>query len=146
MDLEAIKNRAEKATPGPWEPCYANNGNCKCGLIWSVPFDTVVCANPCRDDLHIYFDGEQQKNNAEFIAHARTDIPSLLLYICVLKKELEETKKTRDDLKLALKELVEYHDANYDDVPVFYRHEVGMLIENRIKPKLEDVGDKCENS
>lgn len=65
--IAAIKQRAEKATPAPW---------------WTGPH--YVC------DVESYHGGtirsralysQQAAADAEFIAHARTDIPALLAYI-----------------------------------------------------------------
>ena len=86
LDIEAIRKRAEAATPGPWETSsgvsvYAENGSviniAKCALAeegygWSgSDYSTMgyVLAN------------------AEFIAHARTDIPALLSHIAALEAE-----------------------------------------------------------
>ncbi len=52
-DLEAIKRRCEAATPGPWTTLGA----------------VVADGSSCLDD---------RARNAEFIAHAREDVPALL--------------------------------------------------------------------
>jgi DTW domain-containing protein YfiP len=62
-ELDAIRERAEYATPGPWsdvgEECAKGPSACLC-------------------DLH-------------FIAHARTDVPALLEHIAVLKESRAAT-------------------------------------------------------
>lgn len=71
--LEEIKARAEKATPGPWmkdpdEPVHIMKPD-KPGFSW----DGTVVATLQRDDFGLF-----EEANADFIAHARTDIPKLL--------------------------------------------------------------------
>ena len=63
IDLEAIKARAEAATPGPWvgEKAY--------GIEWVVSDLTDRVLASCRDGWG---------TNAEFIAAAREDIPLLV--------------------------------------------------------------------
>ena len=67
--LEEIESRAAKATPGPWE--------------W-MPYNTALRAGGAmvlaggRDGIEV------NNKNAEFIAHARTDIP----WLCRTVREL----------------------------------------------------------
>jgi hypothetical protein len=64
--LQAIRDRAEKATPGPW----VTEG------------DVVVRDNDDSDDRWITEAWEETgPHNAEFIAHARTDVPLLLAVV-----------------------------------------------------------------
>jgi hypothetical protein len=87
--LEEIRQRAEKATKGPWtydlnleidEPCAS--------------FCTRGSTNPRRDISH-----EQAEANCVFAAHARADIPALLEHV----KELEgKLKAAESDLWHAL--------------------------------------------
>ena len=74
-DIEAIKERCKKTTPGPWE---IDNGE-----GYSI---TKVIGKTLRAD--IVGDCAQVGIDAEFIAHARMDIPALLAYIEELEKEL----------------------------------------------------------
>ena len=71
-DLESIKERAEKATPGPW--CVAGSER-----------DYVIAkhgdSERCSDNPVIYADDDclhGRKEDAEFIAHARSDVPQLV--------------------------------------------------------------------
>jgi len=104
--LEAIKERAENATDGPWENSrtdgthieWARNnidsivktinygGSNKSWSLVTIKGSEVICAN-------VGF-GPDSQENAEFIAHAREDIPQLLAYI----EELEEYKWMYEDL------------------------------------------------
>ncbi len=68
--LAEIKAREQAATPGPW----------KVGIS-----ALITDANG-----HALFFGEDAKGNADFIAHARTDIPALVAEVERLKAESEE--------------------------------------------------------
>ena len=64
--LDQIKNRVEKATPGPWV---------------TRRFDLelfVVAENGALNPINLGYVGNRPERNAEFIAHARTDVPKLL--------------------------------------------------------------------
>jgi hypothetical protein len=73
--IEAIKGRAEEATPGPWrtEP-FGNPGEFEIGYDaparYGGPY-VVRCGEPAEHD-------GIAAEDAEFIAHAREDIPALL--------------------------------------------------------------------
>lgn len=67
--LEAIRKRAEAATEGPWETALLEDG-------WHVMHDGMIVAEMYR----------KEAEDAEFIAHARTDIPKLLAEIERLRK------------------------------------------------------------
>ena len=71
MDREQIEARAEAATPGPW----INNRN---GVVTveSHPLAPTVSENSSWGD-------------ADFIAHARTDIDDLLTVIAITDKALD---------------------------------------------------------
>lgn len=88
--LDAIQRRADAASEGPWDAArganangttYANSREDKAiflaaslnnnrSALWLVASDTVIPAATG--------DGPRAKANAEFIAHARTDVPALL--------------------------------------------------------------------
>jgi hypothetical protein len=86
--LEAIRQRAENATPGPWE----------------IRWGEVVTKHPDHQNVSQWYDGysnaicslndgeyiinSNKDNDAAFIAHARTDIPALLDHIAELEAEL----------------------------------------------------------
>ncbi len=77
QELEQIEARAAKATPGPWEvdndlSVYTKDGGH--GTPWTL-FDTV--GNEGEDNP-----------NADFIAHAREDIPALIAEVRRLTAEL----------------------------------------------------------
>lgn len=81
--LDAIRERCDAATPGPWKHCGASDGKCDCHLIWSTSQDTLVakaCGPRFTEDAP-YPTEEQAVINGHFIAHAREDIPALLAEI-----------------------------------------------------------------
>ena len=74
--LEAIRKRAEKATEGPWkwdgDFTYKKRGMLE-PLIWESDYKGIGV----------------EETDAEFIAHAREDIPALLDEVERLKTELD---------------------------------------------------------
>ena len=118
--LAEIKAREQAATPGPW----------KVGIS-----ALITDANG-----HALFFGEDAKGNADFIAHARTDIPALVAEVERLVAENVKLKKSALDpvemakvaialkenatlekaLELASKFIVEYGRVDQflcDDIP-----------------------------
>ena len=71
--LQAIKERAEKATDGPWKVGKASpNGAQNIGTVYGL-----LTAQTTREE------------NAEFIANARQDIPQLVAEVERLREGLE---------------------------------------------------------
>ncbi len=87
LDLSPIRERAENATRGPWVP-FA-------GVVTTEELGVDICVDayqhlpPSDWPEH----QTQWQRDAEFIAHARTDIDSLL---AALVSEREETQKLRE--------------------------------------------------
>lgn len=75
--LNAIKDRAAKATPGEWECRYLGHSRPQ----YSVMTETEYVA-------HIY-----DVNDAEFIAYAREDVPALVAEVEYLRGMLRDTRK-----------------------------------------------------
>ena len=76
-EIEAIRKRAEKATEGPWwasEGLYVVNNLTGDSYEWDADFVAET----------------ERESDAEFIAHAREDIPKLLAEINRLKSELSK--------------------------------------------------------
>ena len=69
--LDDIKKRAEKATEGPWIE-FHENGTPGVAEAFTCPPAT----GPFLIDYGA--DRDQQKRDADFIAHARTDVPKLV--------------------------------------------------------------------
>lgn len=62
----AIRERAEKATAGPWK--FEDEHELKGAT------NTQIYSEPCADH-------EQNDRDKDFIAHSRTDIPALLAHV-----------------------------------------------------------------
>ncbi len=98
LDLKAIRDRADKATEGPWfvgvsssdgmAPPYFSIGNFEADDHYE---DTIA---------QIWGGNHDYELNAAFIAHARTDIPALL-------DEIDRLEIDRDAWRLAFKDMVE---------------------------------------
>ena len=92
LDLDAIRARAEAATPGPWEA----------GIQW-VYSDGQIYADDNRvpDVLGMEFadpdraedEARRGQRNAEFIAAARTDVPTLLAEVKRLRAERDAARE-----------------------------------------------------
>jgi hypothetical protein len=81
-ELAAIRERAEKATPGDW--AYYENDNVVVTLHPDYQYAMEIV-----EEIGTGFD-------AEFIAHARADIPKLLAHIEVLEAENKRLKDIID--------------------------------------------------
>lgn len=75
LDLGAIRERAAAASGGPWHDEHTEFG---CVHIGNYGW---VASGPEGQGPEYDVDSEQGKADAEFIAHARTDIPDLLAEI-----------------------------------------------------------------
>jgi hypothetical protein len=82
--LEAVRQRAENATPGPWETCEISKlSHAKWfGVLGGGSDDSLI-------DIGV---DTLNEADATFIAHARTDIPALLEHIAELEAELARLK------------------------------------------------------
>ena len=79
-EIEAIRKRADKATEGPWwasEGLYVVNNLTGDSYEWDADFVAET----------------ERESDAEFIAHAREDIPKLLAEIERLRSGLEALDK-----------------------------------------------------
>ena len=106
-DLEAIRKRCEAASAGPWRAC----GCGKCSQLWSIPFDCPVAVGlTLHDEGYTCGEGvsrDAANANAEFIAHARTDIPELLAEVARITSERDEWERTANAFAA---DVVEYLD------------------------------------
>jgi Ead/Ea22-like protein len=137
--LEAIRQRAENATPGPWETCEISKlSHAKWfGVLGGESDDSLI-------DIGV---DTLNEADATFIAHARTDIPALLDYIAELEAELAR-------LKDALIEISELSDEFFnveviDDQPTFVLkegleaysdiiHEIAIVSNEAVNGKEDD--------
>lgn len=79
FDLEEIRKRCEKATPGPW----TDGGQ---GWVFGPNREPVPGAQP--GELEDLVASAHNQEDVDFIVHARTDIPALLHYIEHLEGEI----------------------------------------------------------
>ena len=120
-DLERIKKYCEKATKGPWDRCWrkVHDGQSTEDFVASdIEYDFPTFKN-CKKICSFVFrppDKFNSKNNMEFIAQARTDIPELAQELELTRKVVEATKKVMilagteaEELRIALKELEKYN-------------------------------------
>ena len=80
IELEAIRERAEAAQPGPWKD------------IWPCNCEEISIS---RDGARIHEELHMTAPDGTFIAHARQDIPDLLAEVVRLSAEREEYERTR---------------------------------------------------
>lgn len=88
-ELDAIRERASRASTGPWTIeageytganwLIASMGGSIDGLFYTVTTDNVH-ASELKGDA---------RTDAEFVAHARTDIPALLAEVERLRNQLQ---------------------------------------------------------
>lgn len=135
--LGEIETRCKKATSGPWfvqgplspEEAGVPNGVPCCVIHEIVPIthnehiDIVYIAESCEDPLTLY-----GTNNAEFIAHAREDIPLLIAEM----KKLKHENKTLKRLNKALESMNEALES---------MNEIYERQERKIEAELDEYGD-----
>ena len=83
-ELDAIRQRVEAATPGPWAVSSPSSGHGVTVGHRMILYATIELALP----------------DAEFIAHARSDIPALLDEIALLRQQLKDAYTTLDSSSL----------------------------------------------
>jgi len=77
-DLAAIQARADAATAGPWTHYYPGQD----------------CSGPCVDPVIHDIESDTAHADLAFIAHARTDVPALLICIRTLVEERDHQART----------------------------------------------------
>lgn len=86
-DIEAIKKRTEAATEGPWKTHLVDDTS----IVTEDGTDVCTTCDSTQaereDGYNVEY--ERMEADAQFIAHARSDIPALLSYIDTLKAEHE---------------------------------------------------------
>ena len=85
LNLEAIKARCEKATAGPWYGYEERESSAEGHAVSTGPSNlfTIGISN-------------QDANDADFIAHARTDIPALVAEVERLQSALAAARAALD--------------------------------------------------
>jgi hypothetical protein len=93
--LSEIIARDDAAWAGPWRVITERDQD-DCG-------DTIVGIEGPDADLFVVSDAELAKDDAEFIAHARTDVPALLAEVVRLKTERDQFADRVDTLTYVCK-------------------------------------------
>lgn len=90
-DLAAIQARADAATLGPWQWAWDDDASPPLGQTYGVTDlgNHPVAVTSTSRDGHA---------DADFIAHARTDIPALLAEVAELRAANERAEKDADQL------------------------------------------------
>lgn len=82
IDLDDLARLARAATPGPWKKCSANNDDCPCRTVWSVPLDDAPF---CLAET-----GPGQGTRVEDWCHIAANSPPVTLALVARIRELEE--------------------------------------------------------
>lgn len=106
LDLDAIEARANAATEGPWECLDLSDADFDSknerGWWWvwraGIQHYAGVLNTRDRDEAGVIGeasitdsdDGDQERADAEFIAHARTDVPALVAEVRAERAKLEK--------------------------------------------------------
>ena len=99
-ELEAIRARVEAATPGEW----------------FTESDGIYIYNASRSYLVTPTgDSDQDRADADFIAHARSDVPALLELVAALSTENERLRGERDGFRgVTARLLAGWHPRHLD--------------------------------
>lgn len=132
LDLDAIRARAEAATPGPWT--YGDIASVAGGSLYDE--DVMIGAvhwDNLPDPLHRFRSVESADAVGRFIAAARTDIPVLIAEVERLTAENEALcEEANETLDLAA-DLIDERDAalaeNADDPTLVRQSFLSELIE-----------------
>ena len=81
LDLDAIGARAEAATPGPWFRVIDTD---VCRLADGTHPEVAVCLR--TEDVGVV---QSHEANADFIAHARADVPALVAELRAAREVVE---------------------------------------------------------
>lgn len=99
LDIQAIRQRASRAEPGPWKVA-SNEWNLR-AAPWRGAVGIEADFDLAVPSLLLWTTrGGAQQENAEFIAAARTDVPALC-------DELDAARQRIAELKTALKGMTE---------------------------------------
>lgn len=89
--LAQIRARAEAATPGPWT---TDGAEIYQGTKDDVPHFAKWIGETCRAD-----ENDDGKTDAQFIAHARTDVPTLLAEVNRLRIFADATDRRHEEIR-----------------------------------------------
>lgn len=124
LDLEAIKAREAAATKGPWRSMLAGNCNMENGLLAAIaeveglprPWNPVWVGWQSAKN---YFKTFLRKEDAEFVARSREDVPALIAEVerlCVLVRASQPSEGWQPR-----------HTLDNDRQVFFYEHDCYVL-------------------
>jgi hypothetical protein len=94
-DIESLEKRLEAATPGPWEsvPPISEGSSADGSQSWSASEGRLINGPPQTvEDIALSKRWFRRKEDGDFIAHAREDIPALIAYVKELAAEIERMR------------------------------------------------------
>ena len=149
-ELDAISVRAENATPGPWRFAQSSFGALKHGLILAEGKK----GGGFGDGLHV---GEEEfkLQDADFIAHARADVPALVAALrhaeWVITNLNEQVRYMREEGKRNLLHLADAESVitNLNEqiyvMPEEEKREANAQI-SRMQKRIETVEVECNRA
>ncbi|MCS5499840.1 hypothetical protein NY607_01815 [Lysinibacillus sp. A4] len=105
--LNAIKDRMSKATPGPWKVAYDTDDRDHVVDIWFDGEDNGYA------EIHDNGFGNAP-DNAKFISHAREDVPALVAEIERLREALEFYADEKNHIAPIFDEHGQYNGSKVD--------------------------------
>lgn len=139
-EIDEIEARCNAATAGPWQVwnglAYCGGGKDLCigaGENWVVNMDHRWGPGYQERVDHEHDDGrsekydcpicqfseevtDEQAKTADFIAHARTDIPRLIEALRIVMKERDRLKQENDEIATAVQSFHEMRFEHLDDL------------------------------
>lgn len=116
-ELKEIEERCNKATPGPW---YFHPGDSYCAFPSIMTRNKHFLVFDIADDAPTEFPGRDE--DADFVAHARDSIPSLLAYIKELESQIPRwipiTVAVPDEHEIVLFKMVEWIALKGEEKPM----------------------------
>lgn len=95
IDRGAIRARCEAATPGPWDS-YRPHPRYRCYQVERVAPEGHLAG----DGAVVACEDVNAAENADFIAHARQDVPALLDALEAAEAEVERLRESNANLRL----------------------------------------------
>jgi hypothetical protein len=96
-DLAALRALLDAMTPGPWRECRANESNCSCGLVRSLPADAIVATVMVREEWAGGSDGTCNRADARGIAALRNAAEALLARCEAAEAEVARLRQQIED-------------------------------------------------
>ncbi|MEY8188601.1 hypothetical protein AB4X15_02860 [Peribacillus simplex] len=128
-ELQAIRERADKATAGPWEVCNGTDVFTKLGADnndgvtanhndgWHIAKCNEGSTSVGDEEVELSFN--EQNANAHFITKAREDVPKLLAEVSRLQGEV---KRLKGVLEYISDEAESFYEVDYvDDTGIVMR-------------------------